>query len=298
MTRAAAWLRPCRTALAAVGDTICPPVCLICGADEAVAGQLCDRCRGRIVRTARQQCPRCGVFHDRPTDWLDPGPTPLESLARDLTSVCRARRPVRRFTTLGVYAGPLRAAVIACKVRRGELLAQGLGTMLGRLVRDAADPAGAGADGALPDVIVPMPMFWLRRWWRGTSGVETVAEHVAAELGRPVLRRALTMTRWTDKQGTLSRSRRRRNVRDAFAVRRPEAVRGRTVLLVDDVITTGATVGEATAALLTAGAAAVDVATLTRTFDGPRPAGGHAADEEASQGESSQAGSSPDGSPG
>ena len=90
---------------------------------------------------------------------------------------------------------------------------------------------------------------------------------MARGTGLPLLRRALVRIRPTSTQTSLPKSERRRNVRNAFRVRHPGSVRGRTLLLIDDVLTTGATAAECSGQLLRGGARAVDLLTAARTLD-------------------------------
>jgi ComF family protein len=114
------------------------------------------------------------------------------------------------------------------------------------------------------DLIVPMPMHWWRRWRRGFNQAELLARAVGRRTALPVVN-AVRRSRFTAPQASLTNAERRRNVAGAFAVRAPEQIRGARVLLVDDVLTTGATVGACAAALKRAGAAAVSVLALART---------------------------------
>jgi ComF family protein len=114
------------------------------------------------------------------------------------------------------------------------------------------------------DVIVPVPMFWTRRLLRGVNSPEILAESLAGRLDLPVLRRVLVRTRNTLPQFSLPPSERFPNVRGAFRVRRGYDLSGARVLLVDDVLTTGATSSEAARALRSAGAEAVLVAVAAR----------------------------------
>src|SRR5262249_59876855 len=114
------------------------------------------------------------------------------------------------------------------------------------------------------DVVVPVPLHWTRYWWRGYNQCAAVARGVARKVGLPLQTRWLSRPRYTQSQTSLSGSARRNNLKDAFRVRRDVALAGRRVLLIDDVLTTGATAHEAARALKSAGAAQVVVGVLAR----------------------------------
>ena len=113
-----------------------------------------------------------------------------------------------------------------------------------------------------------MPHHWTARLATAHDPASEVCEALARGLDLPAAPRAVRKLRRTAKQAGLSPSARRANLRDAFAVRRPDAVRGKRVLLCDDVLTTGATARRVTAALRAAGAAEVFVAVLARGVGG------------------------------
>jgi ComF family protein len=117
------------------------------------------------------------------------------------------------------------------------------------------------------DMLVPVPAHWRRRLWRGFDQAEVLARELSRRTGIPAVR-ALRRKRHTDPQAGLTRRQRRENIRGCFQTAAPEAVRGRRVLLIDDVLTTGATVNAAAAALKQAGAAHVAVFTLARADRG------------------------------
>ncbi len=116
------------------------------------------------------------------------------------------------------------------------------------------------------DLVVPVPLHRRRLWWRGFNQAALLARAVSRRMGRPVDAGALVRSRFTAPQTSQSHDERRRNVRSAFVVRRPQRVIGRRVLLVDDVMTTGATADECARVLLKAGAQRVDVLTLARVL--------------------------------
>ena len=135
-------------------------------------------------------------------------------------------------------------------------------------MKPLADPLSGYLASALPrdqrfDVVAPMPMHWLRRMRRGFNQAELLAAATARRCGVPMIR-AARRVRATRMQAGLSNSVRRQNVAGAFQVPRPELVKGRRVLLVDDVLTTGATASACGTALKRAGARSVSILTLAR----------------------------------
>lgn len=135
-------------------------------------------------------------------------------------------------------------------------------------VAPLAGPLGAWLAGAIPrdtafDTVTPVPLHWRRRWDRGFNQSALLAGEVARRYGlrvSPALRRV----RATTSQAGLTSSRRRANVSGAFEVRRKQAVEDRRILLVDDVLTTGATASACGTAMKRAGARSVTVLTLAR----------------------------------
>ncbi len=116
------------------------------------------------------------------------------------------------------------------------------------------------------DVVIPVPLHWRRLWWRGFNHAALLAGEVARRLDLPLDTTAMSRRRFTMPQTSRHHDQRVKNVRRAFAVTNPERVRNRRVLIVDDVMTTGATVDECARVLIAAGAAYVDVFTLARVL--------------------------------
>ena len=136
------------------------------------------------------------------------------------------------------------------------------------LVKDFTDWIEAAArirfDVTAADLVVPMPLPLYRRWDRGYNQTACLARDLARRLDRRCETRMLRRTGHPARQSTLDEEARRENVKGTFAVRRPEYLRGRTVLLVDDILTTGSTLSEAARTLKAAGAARVWALTLAR----------------------------------
>jgi ComF family protein len=162
---------------------------------------------------------------------------------------------------LGGYHAGLRDAILRMKRPAHDALSAAIGRLLAARRRD--DLAAISAD-----VILPIPMFWRRRLARGKNSPELLANCLAKSLGVPMRRRVLVRLRNTPPQAGLPPSRRFENVRGAFRMRHPEAVKDARILLVDDVLTTGATCSEAAKTLKQAGAAMVAVAVAARAEGG------------------------------
>ena len=175
---------------------------------------------------------------------------------RGLCALCRLGAPgYERAFSYGFYDGPLRRLIHLFKFERVPTLAAPLGRYL---------TAALPVDEPRFDLVVPMPLHWYRRWRRGFNQSELLGREVAGRLGLPMLARALRRTRHAAPQSGLSSAARRRNVTGLFSVSDRQKVSGRRVLLVDDVLTTGATAQAAARALKSAGAAQVVVLTLAR----------------------------------
>lgn len=254
------WLERIRHQATAGGqyaaNLLFPPVCLVCDLpwdatdeDEKGAPQqgrlICADCRAAFGYRAERICERCAA------------PLPRLVDARNCPECRRRKLPFRAATALGEYRGALRDAVLRTK----RAVHESLTIQMGEVLADHVEQLGWKSQ---CDVVIPLPSHWWRRWTRGTSGPELIAERVAARLSLPCHKRWLACQRRTRKQGMLLPAERAENVRGAFRVRQPDAVRGQRILLVDDVMTTGATLKEASTALLRVRASAVYVAVLAR----------------------------------
>ncbi len=233
-------------------DAVLPARCLGCGITVESPGGLCADCWSRVGFLGPPVCARCGLPFD-----IDLGEATL-------CGGCLAAPPAfDRARAALAYDEGSRDLVLGFKHADRTHAAALFGQWLRR----------AGAE-LLPDVelIAPVPLHRWRLFRRRYNQAALLALALGRDAGLPVAADLLVRQRATPSQGGLGRSGRARNVRGAFVVRpsRAATVAGRHVLLVDDVMTTGATVSECARVLRRAGAAAVDVLTLARVI---RPRG-------------------------
>ncbi|MDD4890871.1 MAG: ComF family protein [Phycisphaerae bacterium] len=213
-------------------------------------GGVCAECQSLVLGLVDQSyCGLCGQ---------DAGPFALRPGAAGQAAVCGlCDAELYRYAALsrvGAYEPPLSDLIKQFKYAGGHPLAGPLGEWQAAHV--SAQPWAARID-----AVVPVPLHWRRRWGRGFNQSELLAEVVAARLGKPMAH-LLARPVHRPPQASLPRSQRFENIRGVFSARHPREVRGRTLCLVDDVCTTGATLSEAARTLRNAGAAAVYAAVV------------------------------------
>ncbi len=227
-------------------NAVLPPQCLSCGGTVGAHGALCPDCWSGLAFLARPMCTACGYPFD-----FDHGPETLcGACARERPPFARARAVLR-------YDDNSRHLVLAFKYADRTHGAPAYGLWLAR----------AGAELlAEAELVAPVPLHWLRLAARRYNQAALLAQAVGRAGGVAVVPDLLLRRRRTPSQAGLGVAGRARNVRGAFALhpRRRALAADRRVLLVDDVMTTGATVSECARVLLRAGAASVDVLTLAR----------------------------------
>lgn len=226
---------------AALGDALLPQRCIVCGRFGAA---LHETCLDALPHADPPRCPRC---------WLPAAAQPREARRRDgACSRCAADPPpFEGLRTPYRFVGKARRAVIEAKFRGVSALLDPLGRASARVV-PVAWPL---------DAVTPVPLHGARRRKRGFDQARLLAGTVADELGVPLRDGLLRRARATGEQTSLGMDRRRRNMAGAFEVR---AAPPPSILLVDDVATTGATLGAAAGALLEAGAERVYALAVAR----------------------------------
>ncbi len=242
--------RLCRRAGHLALDVALPAMCVACG--EPVSGEgVCAACWARLSFIAPPYCPRLGIPFA-----YDPGEGLLSTQA--LThppAFGRARAAVR-------YDDTARVLVHALKYHDRSDLAPAMGRWMARAGQDVLADA---------DLLVPVPLHWRRGFRRRYNQAGALARVISASSGVTLAADVLRRVRPTQQQIGLSRAERAANVQNAFKVPpdRKAQVAGRRIVLVDDVLTTGATSEACARALTRSGAASVDVLVFARVVDSP-----------------------------
>jgi len=229
-------------------DVALPTLCPACR--EPVSGSgLCASCWSKLSLIAPPYCPRLGIPFA-----FDPGPGVLSMQAiADPPAYHRARAAAR-------YDDVARALVHALKYGDRLDLAPAMGRWMARAGHELLSDA---------DALVPVPLHWRRLWARRFNQSALLAKTISGETGVAVADMVLRRFKATAQQVGLSQAERARNVQGAFRV--PEecraAVAGRRLVLIDDVLTSGATSDACARALLRAGAQSVDLLVFARVVD-------------------------------
>ena len=206
---------------------------------------LCPECEGKIEWVESPLCVGCGmVFPSR------------EGEDRVCGDCLTDPPPFKRARAAALYDGPPAAAIKRFKFGRQLVYLPVMQTWLKERCREMLEDA---------DLLLPVPLHPRRLKSRGFNQALLLAQGLTE---KPVAREALIRVRHTDPQVGLNPKERRENVKDAFVVAQPEAIKGKKILLVDDLFTTGATARECARALNKAGAARVEVLTVGRVKHG------------------------------
>jgi ComF family protein len=255
-------LRPRYRALAAVAerarraalDLVYPPTCVSCHTELKPVGPaeerplFCNPCLDELDLFYGPCCEKCGA------------PLPAAGVSRQ-GGCARCRDGPKlwfdRTIALGEYSGRLREMILAMKRREGNAISLAMGQLLWQHCREQLQSVEA-------DVVVPVPMHWRRQVSHGTNSAAVLAEVLAGRLRVPLATGLLRRTRHTQPQSSLPATEKWPNVRGAFSVRAGYYLGRPNALLVDDILTTGATCSVAARELKRAGAARVLVAVVGR----------------------------------
>ena len=231
-------------------DLVFPAVCPVCDtrSEDAARRPFCGPCWAALPVGLGPGCPVCGE------------PFPGLGGAFPCAACQQASPPYAFARAVAAYQDGMREAIHALKFGGRTVVA----TPLGELLAEAGPAILPVSPAGWADGLVPVPLHPARLAERGFNQADLLAAPCATAWGVPVLARALVRTRPTRPQTDLDAAARRANVRDAFRVPRPAEVAGRRLLLLDDVLTTGATAAAAARALRAAGATSVGVLALAR----------------------------------
>lgn len=237
--------------LASVIDLAYPPLCALTRV-PIVAGDFSEQAKQRLLKfSGGNRCWRCAS---------EVGPH-LETKPEGCDLCRHTSFAFQRVVRLSLYEDELAAACRRLKHVSGYRLATSLGNLLAEALEGDLRELNV-------DYVVPVPLHWRTEWHRRYNPSQILAKQIARHLGRPLLSRAIIRTRRTSPQHFLSMTERRTNVRNAFKMSGDSRLKGARILLVDDVMTTGATCHESARALRSAGTSEVYVAVLAR--GGPR----------------------------
>jgi len=231
-------------------DLVAPSRCAGCGA--ICREPFCPDCADAVEYLDGPYCPVCGA------------PYPPSAGGWPVCAQCRRHSRLRLdgARAVGLHTGPLRQAVIGLKFKGHQDLVEPLGQILAR--RFKSEPARTGR---LPfdnvDAIVPVVLHPLRRKWRGFDQAVLLARQVSALCHKRLWDDVLERVKNTAPQVDLDLNRRADNVKGAFEARKAWKLKDSSVLMIDDVVTTGATLREAAKALKRAGAVGVYALTVT-----------------------------------
>lgn len=251
-------VRVLRSPLDALASALLPASCALCGSPlpSLSSTPICDVCWTELAPDSGAVCARCG------DSLYEPGGTQVLDLCR----ACRlVPPPFRRSVAYGVYQHRLRDAIHALKYGRVYPAARGLGRLLAEAI------AKLHGDAPMQMLVVPVPLHRSKYAQRGFNQARLLAREALRSLRKSHPAWQLTLApgtlmrlRVTASQAGLTPRQRRENVRGAFSVSDPGAVAGKHVLMIDDIMTTGATARAAGKTLMRAGAESVWVATLAR----------------------------------
>ncbi|MDR1271038.1 MAG: ComF family protein [Planctomycetaceae bacterium] len=264
-------------------DLFFPPVCLLCNELMERNEPFCEACVEKLVTPEGMFCKRCGGKHKPQNRNVLANMTNMANIWG--CSRCRTIKfRFRRVIVLGEYESELRELILRMKTDRNGFLARSVTQLL-------AQQRTKEFHKIKPDLIIPVPMYWFRRWSRGINSPDILAEELGRILKVPVAAKLVRRIRPTEVQYLLSANNRASNVANAFALKKQHRLRiwlknwlrnwfkigsntsfdsiypdlsGKNVLLVDDIFTTGSTCNEIAKVLRKAGVRSITVCAFAR----------------------------------
>lgn len=228
-------------------DLVFPPGCYLCNKPllAGCSSSFCDACLKQLSMQRGPQCPRCAAHFPQSAS------TPDCHFCHDENySFVQAH-------SWGAYESALRNIILRIKDQNSESLAHHIGVLYAKQFHEIISSWPI-------DAVIPVPLHWTRRLWRGYNQAEVLAQAVAKDLHKPCRTTWLWRRLRTPHQASVTPTQRRKNLRQAMAARIPKPCSRQHILLIDDVMTTGATADACARALLSAGAQSVRVAVLAR----------------------------------
>lgn len=246
-----AWEAIRRKLLSVIRDFAYPMDCPVCNAPSPPERTLCKECSDRLPLNRENGCSICGAESSVP-----------EGISFICPDCLRERPAYEKAIIGGRYSGDLRKLIINFKYNRALWLASDFVELLYKPFL-----LEFSAKGISIDLVVPVPMLPKKERRRGYNQAEVLARAFALDFHLPLRTRILRRIRTSELTQThLHRQERLKNAIASYRLRRPKTVAGKNVLLIDDVITTGATVNACAHLLKDAGAKAVYVAAIARPY--------------------------------
>lgn len=237
-----------RDYLHVVLDFFYPRTCLHCNRNLNNSRELylCEECRKQIPYVDEFHCVRCGA---------STGHYAI-SLMKEGCAVCKGRRlSFDAMTAIAHYDGVAKTLIHKFKYARQKFLFR----IVNDIVLSQKKLRGVVSD---VDVVVPVPLHWFKKMQRGFNQSELLSLGIRRRFSKPVSTNNLCRIKNTESQTHLSRTQRQANIHNAFFVKHPKLFRGKRILLVDDVLTTGVTASECSKKLKEAGAGSVHLLVL------------------------------------
>jgi ComF family protein len=237
----------------ALANRLLPTQCLLCSA-TLKGDLLCEGCLYDLPWAQRYEytCVQCALA--------------LET-AGDFCGHCLKHPPAFSHSYIPfAYQHPLTPLIHRFKYRGKLANGKLLGQLLAQYVNDCV---ASRADWQIPDLLIPTPMHWTRRWQRGFNQAEILGQYLAQATGVPLATRIIQREHRSPAQKELTRSERQKNLRKAFTIfaSARQKIIGKNIALIDDVVTTTATIRELSELLIKAGAKDVQVWALARTME-------------------------------